>query len=166
MGTLFYHPNSRLPCPNFNLVRLVCLGIIRQVQTIMQSQLKWENCWIPITDSVNGHSWGHIKRSNSNHQNHGLNVLWTETQKKYSALMSEFPVEIRMNNFTFSVPHTAASTKIKTVYNSSFVYDAVKLFKRFRTGSLGLFVLHKVRIEPARASHKKIIRMTNTRLII
>jgi ABC-type multidrug transport system ATPase subunit len=61
-------------------------------------------------------------------------LLMKETQKKYSALMSEFPIEIRMCNFTFSVPYTEASTKIKTVYNSSFVYHAVKIFKRFREG--------------------------------
>lgn len=61
-------------------------------------------------------------------------LLMKMTQKRYSALMSEFPIEIRMSNFTFSVPFTESSNKIKTVYNSSFVYQAVKLFKRIREG--------------------------------
>jgi ABC-type multidrug transport system ATPase subunit len=60
--------------------------------------------------------------------------LMQRTQKKYSVLMSEYPVEIRMSNFSFSVPYTEKSNKIKTVYNTSFVYQAVKLFKRLREG--------------------------------
>lgn len=77
-------------------------------------------------------------------------ILMKQVEKKYSNLMSEFPIEIRISNFTFSVPYTEASTKIKTVYNSSFVYHVVKLFKRFRDGSF-----HAPEKEEVR--HKKVV---------
>ncbi|KAG7357215.1 multidrug ABC transporter ATPase [Nitzschia inconspicua] len=62
-------------------------------------------------------------------------LLMNQTQSKYASLFSEFPIEIRMCNFTFSVPYTETSNKLKTVYNSSFVYQAVKIFKRLREGN-------------------------------
>jgi ABC-type multidrug transport system ATPase subunit len=62
-------------------------------------------------------------------------LLLQEVAKEYGELMFEFPIEVRMSKFTYSVPITEATTKIKTVYNSSFVYHAVRLFKRLRYGS-------------------------------
>jgi ABC-type multidrug transport system ATPase subunit len=64
-------------------------------------------------------------------------MLIKNVHKNYASLMSEIPIEIRMSNFTFVAPFTEASSKIKTVYNSSFVYQVVKLFKRLREGTLG-----------------------------
>lgn len=68
-----------------------------------------------------------------------------EEYRLFKDIMWQFPVEIRLSNVTFSVPFTASSMKIKTVYNSSFVYDLVRMFKRWRSGQ-GLQkepVLHK-----------------------
>ena len=43
-------------------------------------------------------------------------------------------IDIRMENLSFSVPCTEASTKITTVYNSSFVYKTIKALKRLVKG--------------------------------
>lgn len=40
------------------------------------------------------------------------------------------PLEVRMKDFTFSVPITADAGKVKTVYNSSFFYTATKFLQR------------------------------------
>ena len=76
-------------------------------------------------------------------------LLLQEITKEYGELMFEFPIEVRMSKFTYLVPITEASTKIKTVYNSSFVYHAVKLFKRLRYGSTAEDIQHeKVQYKP------------------
>jgi ABC-type multidrug transport system ATPase subunit len=100
------------------------------------------------SSNVSGDDLSDEEKENLEQASRGL-MLLRETQKKYSALMSEFPVEIRMSNVSFSVPYTEASTKIKTVYNSSFVYHAVKLFKRLREG--------KFRAETEDVRHKIVL---------
>jgi hypothetical protein len=42
--------------------------------------------------------------------------------------------QIRMKNLCFPVPYTEASSKITTVYNSSFVYKAIKKLKQLTNG--------------------------------
>ncbi len=50
--------------------------------------------------------------------------------EEYRDLSHSFPIEIRIDNLTYTVPVTSSSNKIKTVYNSSIIYKLVKLFKR------------------------------------
>lgn len=61
-------------------------------------------------------------------------ILLQEKMKEYSALVSSFPIEIRIENLSFAVPCTEASTKITTVYNSSFVYKVMSAFKNLTGG--------------------------------
>lgn len=50
--------------------------------------------------------------------------------KTYESLFREdFPVSIKLSDVSFSVQFTEASGKIKTVYNSSLVYQVVTFFK-------------------------------------
>lgn len=46
----------------------------------------------------------------------------------------DFPIEIRMDHLTYSVPVTLGATKIRTVYNSSGIYKIVKFFKGLGQG--------------------------------
>lgn len=48
---------------------------------------------------------------------------------EYKDLHYTFPVEVRVDNFSYTAPVTANSRKIKTVYNSSILYNIVKFFK-------------------------------------
>ena len=48
---------------------------------------------------------------------------------EYKDLHYTFPIEVRVDNFSYIVPVTPNSKKIKTVYNSSIVYNIVKFFK-------------------------------------
>lgn len=54
--------------------------------------------------------------------------------KDFKHLLWQFPVEVRLSGVTFSVPFYASSAKIKTVYNSSFLYNVVRFFKQIRGG--------------------------------
>ena len=65
----------------------------------------------------------------------GILLLQESIEKGYAHLIYKFPIEIRMKNLCFSVPYTEASTKKSTVYNSSFVYKAIKLLKRLTNGA-------------------------------
>ncbi len=56
-------------------------------------------------------------------------LLLQEAFRDYSHLIEKLPIEIRVDNLKYSVPYTEASSKIETVYNSSFVYKAVKKVK-------------------------------------
>lgn len=49
--------------------------------------------------------------------------------QEYQDFTSTFPVEVRIENLTYTVPVVESSSKIKTVYNSSIVYKVVKFFK-------------------------------------
>jgi ABC-type multidrug transport system ATPase subunit len=64
----------------------------------------------------------------------GLLLLKVGT-RDFNPLLYQFPINVRLSNFSFSVPHREASSKIRTVYNSSFVYSVVKFFKRLRAGT-------------------------------
>lgn len=48
---------------------------------------------------------------------------------EYKELHYTFPIEIRVDNLSYSAPVAPNSKKIKTVYNSSVVYNIVKFFK-------------------------------------
>jgi ABC-type multidrug transport system ATPase subunit len=55
--------------------------------------------------------------------------------EEYDAYVGvDFPIEIRMENLTYSVPVTLGGNKIRTVYNSSAIYRIVKFFKGLRQG--------------------------------
>ena len=62
-------------------------------------------------------------------------LLLQESMKDYTHLISRFPIEIRIEKLSFSVPYTEASAKITTVYNSSFVYKTIKSLKRLTCGA-------------------------------
>jgi ABC-type multidrug transport system ATPase subunit len=47
-------------------------------------------------------------------------------------LHREFPIEIRIDKFSYSAPITAESNKIHTVYNTGMIYRIVKYYKRLR----------------------------------
>lgn len=53
----------------------------------------------------------------------------TRMLKDYKDLASALPVDVQIDNLTYSVPVIETSNKIKTVYNSSIVYKAVKFLK-------------------------------------
>lgn len=57
------------------------------------------------------------------------------TMNEFDTYLSAFPIGVRLYNLTFSVPVVELSNKIKNVYNSSFIYHAVKFFQRLRTGT-------------------------------
>lgn len=57
-------------------------------------------------------------------------LLLQEAFRDYSYLIKKLPIEIRIENLSFSVPCTDTSPKITTVYNSSFLYKAVKKVKQ------------------------------------
>lgn len=61
----------------------------------------------------------------------------------------ERPLEVRVNNFSFTACVDASSAEIKTVYNSSFLYPINQFFKRLRHGQ-ALF--------PNNESQKKILQ--------
>ena len=61
-------------------------------------------------------------------------LLLQESFCDYTHLIHKFPIEVRMENLYFSVPHEEASLKITTVYNSSFVYKAIKKLRQLTTG--------------------------------
>lgn len=65
-------------------------------------------------------------------------ILLEKAFKDYSHLIKKYPIEVRMVNLSYSVPYTEAEAKITTVYNSSFVYKAVKGFKHLMTTSKDL----------------------------
>ena len=54
--------------------------------------------------------------------------------QEFNAQMGAVPIEIRMNCFSYIVPVNRDANKIRTVYNSSLLYDVVKYFKNFGTG--------------------------------
>jgi ABC-type multidrug transport system ATPase subunit len=62
-------------------------------------------------------------------------LLLQETLKEYTGFISRFPIEIRMEKLSFSVPYTEASTKITTVYNSSFLYKIIKPLRSLTNGA-------------------------------
>ena len=57
--------------------------------------------------------------------------------KEYNAQMGTFPIEIRMKCFSYSVSVNKDANKIRTVYNSSLIYDVVKFFKSLGSGYTG-----------------------------
>ena len=61
-------------------------------------------------------------------------LLLKKSFSDYSHLIEKFPIEIRMKNVCYSVPYTEASSKIRTVYNSSFVYKTIKQLKQLTNG--------------------------------
>lgn len=61
-------------------------------------------------------------------------LLVQEAFRDYAHLIEKLPIEIRVDDLTYSVPYTEASSKITTVYNSSFVYPAVKKVKQLLSG--------------------------------
>lgn len=55
--------------------------------------------------------------------------------KEYKPIVNfETPLEVRMENVTYTVPKDENSNKIMTVYNSSFLYRFVKIYERIRQG--------------------------------
>lgn len=64
-------------------------------------------------------------------------LLLQESFDDYSHLIQKFPIDVRIENLHFSAPYTEASSKITTVYNSSFVYKAIKKMKQLMNGSEG-----------------------------
>jgi hypothetical protein len=48
----------------------------------------------------------------------------------------QFPIEVRLKNLTYTVPVPTDPSKIRTVYNSSVLYQLIKFFKRLREGKL------------------------------
>jgi ABC-type multidrug transport system ATPase subunit len=53
----------------------------------------------------------------------------------YKDATLEFPIEIRVENLTYSAPITPSVSRINTVYNSSVLYQVVKFFKEFGKGT-------------------------------
>lgn len=49
--------------------------------------------------------------------------------EEYKELTNAFPIEIRIDNLSYTVPVTENSNKIQTVYNSSILYKIVKFCK-------------------------------------
>ena len=62
-------------------------------------------------------------------------LLLEEAFKDYIGFIYRFPIEIRMEKLSYSVPYTEASTKITTVYNSSFLYKIIKPLKSLTNGA-------------------------------
>jgi len=61
----------------------------------------------------------------------GLSESMIEIQNIYRRMKPKrFPMEIRMDEVTYSVQVEQEAGKIMTIYNSSFIYPIVKFFKR------------------------------------
>ena len=59
-----------------------------------------------------------------------------ELMEEYGAItQAQFPIEVRMDHVTYSVPVSKGGNKIQTVYNSGLTYKAMKYFKRLRDGT-------------------------------
>jgi ABC-type multidrug transport system ATPase subunit len=63
-----------------------------------------------------------------------LKTVQTKMEEYHANVGADFPIEIRMDHLTYSVPITLGANKIRTVYNSSGIYVIVKFFKGVRHG--------------------------------
>lgn len=56
--------------------------------------------------------------------------LWKSYTNALNHRSAQYPLEVRMENVTYVVPVDPDGSKIRTVYNSSFVYSIYKFFQR------------------------------------
>jgi ABC-type multidrug transport system fused ATPase/permease subunit len=63
-----------------------------------------------------------------------LNSIGKEYQERLKGY-NEFPLEVRLKNFTYTVPIGDRNSKIMTVYNASCLYPIAKMIKRLATGA-------------------------------
>lgn len=61
-------------------------------------------------------------------------ILNKKTKELFFDTNFQFPIEVRLNNLTYTVPVPPELSKIRTVYNSSVLYKLIKFFKRLRRG--------------------------------
>jgi ABC transporter len=62
-----------------------------------------------------------------------LNSIGKEYQERLKGY-NEFPLEVRLKNFTYTVPVDDRNSKIMTVYNASCLYPIAKTLKRLAMG--------------------------------
>ena len=74
-----------------------------------------------------------------------LNSIGKEYQERLKGY-NEFPLEVRLKNFTYTVPVDERNSKIQTVYNASCLYPIAKMLKRIAKGEPRVLAQARVKV--------------------